>query len=817
MIDKIYLIHHTHYDIGFTDLPDEVERQQLLYLDEAIGLAENDPDYRWTIESGYLLRNYLDHRPAAQTVRLLRLLREKRIEAAAFDMQQLTETVSFPELTANLSRTVKLGKKFGFPVECAILDDIGGWTGELPRMMNLAGLRYLIAGCGAFQTELPWADLPHLFYLTGRSGGRILVWNLGNDRNAVSHESLYPFPVYGMGSIYLGYRSYPEMLGEFDLGVKMPIHGDTPEHKLSAKEVYQIIDERLKKENYPYREVLFQYGGDNRNPAPRITELVKKLNASGDYPEIKLTTPSEFFHLMEEKYSSVIPEISGILADPWNIRINAVPTVLKNYRAAQRNCSAALLHKLQDDSILENLMLTGDHTLGLNTWGWQKTAESSGGLTALEFDRFRESWKCKAHYAQSAFRDSVKLLRRRAKTAQFTTVSGVIIRNSAPHAVSGNAELYLGSYAKKLLSLTDEKGREVPRQLIGQNRWMIYVENVPALGSVRLECKFDSVYDDIPAKPDSPLPERIDSKFFSLDVAPDGNVTAIRRADGTLLMSGSCGGLAEERLFNTLSNGSCCGLKPELERTASEMQNCEGELSDDGELFTVIVLYGSLPHGKAQRFIRVWKNVPRIDFSFRLDLPETADKICCYALFPFAGKDGNFIFDQNVGSATLKELLPGSMLDLFYCSRFTALESAGGSAILCCPDAPVVEFDGMHTAKWRKKLPLTTENNRIYGLLYNNICNTDAPAWQRVLEKFDYSLFLPDESFSHQAAQRAWYSATALSAEVSFESADKGIEPFPDTLRIHPDDQGEIFVENPNEFPVEFKGRSFAPFAIEKW
>ena len=123
----------------------------------------------------------------------------------------------------------------------------------------------------------------------------------------------------------------------------------------------------------------------------------------------------------------------------------------------------------------------------------------------------------------------------------------------------------------------------------------------------------------------------------------------------------------------------------------------------------------------------------------------------------------------------------------------------------------------MHTAKWRKKLPLTTENNRIYGLLYNNICNTDAPAWQRVLERFDYSLFLPDESFSHQAAQRAWYSATALSAEVSFESADKGIEPFPDTLRIHPDDQGEIFVENPNEFPVEFKGRSFAPFAIEKW
>lgn len=72
---------------------------------------------------------------------------------------------------------VELGKKYGFPVKCAILDDIGGFAGELPRLMNEAGLRYLIAGTGAFQTELPWADLPHLFYLKSKSGGRILVWN----------------------------------------------------------------------------------------------------------------------------------------------------------------------------------------------------------------------------------------------------------------------------------------------------------------------------------------------------------------------------------------------------------------------------------------------------------------------------------------------------------------------------------------------------------------------------------------------------------------------------------------------------------------
>ena len=113
MLEKIYVIHHTHYDIGFTDLPDEVERQQLVYLDEAVRLGEADPDYCWTIESGYLLRNYLDFRPAEQSERLLNLLRKGQFEVAAYDMQQLTECASFAELAANCSRSAELGRKYG--------------------------------------------------------------------------------------------------------------------------------------------------------------------------------------------------------------------------------------------------------------------------------------------------------------------------------------------------------------------------------------------------------------------------------------------------------------------------------------------------------------------------------------------------------------------------------------------------------------------------------------------------------------------------------------------------------------------------------
>ena len=83
-----------------------------------------------------------------------------------------------------------------------------------------------------------------------------------------------------------------------------------------------------------------------------------------------------------------------------------------------------------------------------------------------------------------------------------------------------------------------------------------------------------------------------------------------------------------------------------------------------------------------------------------------------------------------------------------------------------------------------------------------------------MLERFD---FAGEGSFAFDSAQRNWNSVTALSAQVSFEKADHGITAFPDTLRIHPDGEGGIFVENPNNFSVEFNGRTIAPFALMRW
>ena len=798
-IRKIHLVHHTHFDVGFTDMPEEVQRQQLHYLDQAIRYCQENPKYRWTIESGLLVRNYLACRPKEACERLIEFLRNGQLEVGAFDMQMLTETASFGELLANVSRPAELGKRYGFPVECAILDDIGGIAGELPALMNAAGIRYLLAGVGACQAELPWAELPHAFYLRSRSGGKILVWNLGIDRTEPSTDSKHPYAVYGMGAVYLGYRGFECLLNERDLGITFRLPEEKDGKLYSLEEVFAILLQRLERENYPFDEILLQYGGDNRMPAEHIPQLVAKLNATGDFPEIELTTPRHFLHWLEQNHGAELPEISGVLADPWNLRMNHVPSVLKNHRFAQRKYLAAQLKGLTDGDLFESMMLVADHTFGLNNWGWQKVAaESTFGLGDPYFDRFRRSWAEKANYAMNAKHRAEILERKSASLMACVENDAVVVSNDAPHVTSGTAELYFSSYAPIMSSLKDEGGNEVPRQQIGLNRWILHVQDIPALGTRRFTPEFSPDWGAVFRHEDKPALPSIKTDFYECALDEGGRITSLRTSDGAELIDG--GSLFGETEIEQITDGpeanEHCSLQPCVERRRESFGGLPPRITEDGELFTTLERRGECAHGTAVVAIRFWKHLSRIDFNVRFDLPETRDKLCARVLFPFAGNGAELSFDQNAGIVTPDMLLPGSIQELLFCSRFALLNEKRYSAVLCCPDAPCLEFGGKRLAEWNNHFPFKVENNHLNSLIFNNICNTDAPAWSHLREDFNYSLFISDHPVTTADAQQMWESATTLSADFNSQANSAPCVGLPREIRLHADESGNPWLEN---------------------
>ena len=89
-IERVFVVHHTHMDVGYTDLPHEVLDQHLGHLDLVLDLCRKNPDlppekrFHWTCESALLVRDYLACRPQRQREALLTALREGWIELMAF-------------------------------------------------------------------------------------------------------------------------------------------------------------------------------------------------------------------------------------------------------------------------------------------------------------------------------------------------------------------------------------------------------------------------------------------------------------------------------------------------------------------------------------------------------------------------------------------------------------------------------------------------------------------------------------------------------------------------------------------------------------
>jgi len=86
---RIFLIHQSHLDIGYTDPQDLILHHHAAFLDAVLDLAErsdtlpDDARFRWNVEATWPLDYWLRTRPAADRRRFLDLAQAGRIEVAA--------------------------------------------------------------------------------------------------------------------------------------------------------------------------------------------------------------------------------------------------------------------------------------------------------------------------------------------------------------------------------------------------------------------------------------------------------------------------------------------------------------------------------------------------------------------------------------------------------------------------------------------------------------------------------------------------------------------------------------------------------------
>jgi hypothetical protein len=163
LIKKVYVVHHTHTDIGYTDLQAKVFRDHVKFLDQALDLCRKtdawpvDSRFRWTCEVSWAVKKYFKERP--ERIReFIRRVKEGRIEVTALYLN-VTELYTAEELIHSVYFAKGLEKKYGIRVVSAMNTDVPGMSWALPQVLRKAGVKYLSMSTNpvrSFRPEVPY-------------------------------------------------------------------------------------------------------------------------------------------------------------------------------------------------------------------------------------------------------------------------------------------------------------------------------------------------------------------------------------------------------------------------------------------------------------------------------------------------------------------------------------------------------------------------------------------------------------------------------------------------------------------------------------
>ena len=87
-IRHIDIIHHTHTDFGFTDMPSVCRDLQVRFLDAALQTCLDDKRFHWTIEGTVALDDWWRGAPAQRKSDLLRMVKSGQMDVMALPFNQ---------------------------------------------------------------------------------------------------------------------------------------------------------------------------------------------------------------------------------------------------------------------------------------------------------------------------------------------------------------------------------------------------------------------------------------------------------------------------------------------------------------------------------------------------------------------------------------------------------------------------------------------------------------------------------------------------------------------------------------------------------
>lgn len=280
----VFVVPHTHVDIGYTDYQGKVAENQAETLLNAADLIKKYPDFRFATDGSWNLQQLMETRPQPEWDEVLNLIRTDRIGLPADYFNLLTGYASLETLYRSLYYTKSLSREYHLPFNYATTTDVPSYTGAYPSVLASAGIKYWAVG--ANQDRAPvlmheqWNEKSP-FWWEGPDGKKVLFWyswgysQIGrfftlDPTNALIHESL------------------PLVLAPYD----------RPEYKPDAVLMYGAQDE-------------------NTDLHPQLAAFATIWNRAYAYPRLRYSTFADFFDYIDQHYGAALSTYKGDMGPYW--------------------------------------------------------------------------------------------------------------------------------------------------------------------------------------------------------------------------------------------------------------------------------------------------------------------------------------------------------------------------------------------------------------------------------------------------------------------------------------------------------------------
>ena len=427
-IRTIYVAPMSHLDIGFTAPPSVVASQMQAAVQQALDYARADPDYVWNVETFWQLEQWLNSNPPASDVAdLVHLARNGRIGIGAAYANPHSAMMSAWALNWLFRLPTRWGAEHGLRLTAAILNDVPGHPGDLPRFLAANGVRYLVVGSNlSFSPPLPKEIASTPFWWRAPSGERVLTW--------ISDRS------YTEAFTYLGFDPDTARLFAPDR------FRDADPMRVMEQGIAETI-QRYDRCGYPYDSILALHAFDNwgAGVSGKLPRFAKMWNDAHDSPKIVLCTPDAFFRHIEAKYGRQLPVYSGGFGGQWETNRASVPTSMRVARRAE-----ALLRRERRPDLkqIRNLLVFYEHSFGMGPpWPGHMTRDE-----ALQANR--EQANLVAELARLTPKAKPEVLPPAAQPLPRDATAGSILRTNHLYCTSANP-MFVAPGAGDLKPLTD--------------------------------------------------------------------------------------------------------------------------------------------------------------------------------------------------------------------------------------------------------------------------------------------------------------------------------------------------------------------------